>query len=342
MDFPQFDGSNPEEWLRLTEKYFGMVYVPEIAKFDYAQLYITGRADTWLRNSGVLEEELTWKQFCEAMVQRFNYGSSYEAVEEFNSVKQGYSSVSEYTNKFEDKMANYRKENPEVKEAYYIKCYINGLRGEIKHYMKPLKPANLYEVVVYAKDMEKGMLATAQSHNRRLNTASGNIKPGFSSQFQSKQRPLPDQATPSLPYKKEQETICPKPEAKFNEPGVCKYCGQKWFFGHHCQQYKCLNLMAAEETTESEDEQFHDTSPEEPPDSNTAQMSEDNKLMQISVQAVRGHPANNTFTLPVLIAGKTAIALVDTGSTHTFMDLKFSTKIKCTTTSNSVVGIWRQ
>jgi hypothetical protein len=198
------------------------------------------------------------------VVQRFNSGSSYEVVEEFNSVKQGYSSVSEYTDKFEDKMANYRKENPKVKEAYYIKCDINGLRGEIKHYMKPLKPA------------------------------------------------------------------------KFNEPGVCKYCGQKWFFGHRCQQYKCLNLMAAEETIESEDEQFHDTSPEEPPDSNTAQTSEDNKLMQISVQAVRGHPANNTFTLPVLIAGKIAIALVDTGSTHTFMDLKFSTKIKCTTTSNTV------
>jgi hypothetical protein len=100
-------------------------------------------------------------------------------VEEFNSVKQGYTSVSEYTDKFEDKMANYRKENPDVKEPYYIKCYINGLRGEIKHYMKPLKPANLYEAVVYAKDMEKGMLATAQSHNRRL-TSAGGSKSGFS------------------------------------------------------------------------------------------------------------------------------------------------------------------
>lgn len=33
-----------------------MVYVPDDAKFDYAQMYITGKADTWLRNSGVLEE----------------------------------------------------------------------------------------------------------------------------------------------------------------------------------------------------------------------------------------------------------------------------------------------
>jgi hypothetical protein len=37
-----------------------MVYVPEEAKLDYAQMSITGRADTWLRNSGVLEENLTY------------------------------------------------------------------------------------------------------------------------------------------------------------------------------------------------------------------------------------------------------------------------------------------
>jgi hypothetical protein len=42
------------------------------------------------------------------VVQRFNSGSSYEVVEEFNSVKQGYATVSEYTDKFEDKVANYR------------------------------------------------------------------------------------------------------------------------------------------------------------------------------------------------------------------------------------------
>jgi hypothetical protein len=36
MDFPRFDGSNPQEWLRTTKKYFDMVYVPEDAKFDYA------------------------------------------------------------------------------------------------------------------------------------------------------------------------------------------------------------------------------------------------------------------------------------------------------------------
>jgi hypothetical protein len=67
---------------------------------------------------------------------------------------------------------------------------------------------------------------------------------------------------------------------------MCKYCGQKWFFGHRCQQFKRLNLMAAEETNDSEEEQFHDTLPEETPESSPPHQPEDTKLMHISVQAV--------------------------------------------------------
>ncbi|KAM0870576.1 hypothetical protein ACQ4PT_039921 [Festuca glaucescens] len=170
LDFPRFDGSNPMEWLRTTEKYFAMVYVPENAKFDYAQMYLTGRADVWLRNSGVLDQELTWKQFCDIIIQRFSGDNSYDVVDNFNNIKQGNSTVAEYTDRFEEKMSSYKKENPGVTEGYYVKCYINGLRGEIKHYLKPLKPTNLYEAVEYARDMEMGVQAQQQS--RKFSSAS--------------------------------------------------------------------------------------------------------------------------------------------------------------------------
>ena len=171
MDFPRFDDTNPHEWPRTTKKNFSMVHVPEEAKFDYAQMYITGRADTWLRNFGVLEEGFTWNQLCEVLLQCFTGNNSYEVLEEFNNIKQGLNTVSEYTDHFEDKMANYRKENPEVKESYYIKCYINGLKGEIKHYMKTVKPTSLYEAVDYARDMELAANATTQNYSRRLNAS---------------------------------------------------------------------------------------------------------------------------------------------------------------------------
>ena len=95
-------------------------------------------------------------------------------------MKQGYSTVSDYTDKFEERMANYRKENPKVKEPYYVKCYINGLRGEIKHHMKTLKPISLYEAVDYASDLEKGMNATVQSQNRRFSSNTTSNKSTFS------------------------------------------------------------------------------------------------------------------------------------------------------------------
>jgi hypothetical protein len=65
-------------------------------------------------------------------------------------------------------MSKYRKENPEVKDAYYVKCYINGLRPEIKHYIKPLKPANLYDAVEHARDMEQAVQANYQHHSKKL------------------------------------------------------------------------------------------------------------------------------------------------------------------------------
>jgi DNA-directed RNA polymerase subunit RPC12/RpoP len=212
-------------------------------------MYITGRADTWLRNSGVLEENLNWEQFCKVLLQRFTEDSGYEAVEEFNNIKQGSATVSEYTDKFEDKMANYKKENPEVKEGYYIKCYINGLRGEIKHHVKTLSPTSLYAAIDKARDMERAANATAL-HNKKMQSNNSYRRSSYAAHPSQKSQTHADQP----PAKRENEKGAPKQEVKFNEPRQCKYCGQKWFFGHRCQQYKRLNLMATEGNDSSEEE----------------------------------------------------------------------------------------
>lgn len=62
------------------KKLFSIVHVPEEAKCDYAQMYLNGKADTWLRNSGVLEEHLTLEDFYNALLKRFSGDSSYEVL----------------------------------------------------------------------------------------------------------------------------------------------------------------------------------------------------------------------------------------------------------------------
>jgi hypothetical protein len=226
------------------------------------------------------------------------------------------------------KRSNYKKENPDVKEAYYIKCYINGLKPEIKHYMKPLKPTHLYDVVEHARDMEQEVLANSASHSRLFSPVSQFQKQPYT-QFK------PRNTTEAGPQK-QQDKPPAKPEPRYKEPNLCRYCGQKWFFGHMCQQYKTVNLMTAEEQTDPAEDELQDNAPLDEHDTPVTSPSTEEQLMQISLQAVQGKNSPNTFTLSVLIGGKTATALVDTGSTHTFIDLKFTTKINYKTVSNTL------
>lgn len=314
------------EWIRTTEKFFSMVYVPEEAKGDDAQMYLIGRADVWLRNSGILEQNLTWEQFCQVVLKRFSGDRSYEVVENFNSIKQGTNSVSDYTDRFEEKMSSYKRENPGVSESNYIKCYINGLKPKIKHYLKPFKPQTLYDAVDTARDMELG--TQAQTTQKKF--------PSYTN-YQKSNSPAPTTNMPrwndgSAPKREGDPKTTAKPEVRYREPGICRYCGSKWFFGHKCAQYKTLNLMATEETPEENQEDLLQET--EQPDDHTAPVTsptEEEQCMQISSQAVGKKTTAKSFSLQVQIGGKCGIALVDSGSSHTFIDMKFTVKTTCHT-----------
>jgi hypothetical protein len=63
-------------------------------------LVLVGKADVWLRRSGLLKHELSWSHFSEEATHRFLDYSSYELTEKVNSIKQNNMSVSEYTDLF--------------------------------------------------------------------------------------------------------------------------------------------------------------------------------------------------------------------------------------------------
>jgi hypothetical protein len=53
------------------------------------------------------------------------------------------------------------------------------------------------------------------------------------------------------------------------------------------------------------------------------------QLMHISVQALSGTTSGDTIAVVINIGGKRGLALVDTGSTNTFIDLNFALKTNC-------------
>jgi hypothetical protein len=110
-----------------------MSATPDDYKFSLVEFYIVGKADVWLRRSKILKSNPTWPKFCEMLIQRFSSHSSYQLVETFNSLRQNNSSVSEYSDQFEELMATISEENPELPERWFVRCFVNGLRDGIKY-----------------------------------------------------------------------------------------------------------------------------------------------------------------------------------------------------------------
>ena len=123
---------------------------------------MTGRADNWLRGSGLLVDHVTWSMLKLRIYDRFAAHSIYDIVEEFHAVQQHQTSVAQYIDKFEELMAIMRSENPMLREDYFVKCFVKGLREDIKHFAKPHRPKSLCEAYWISKDLEKGANANAR------------------------------------------------------------------------------------------------------------------------------------------------------------------------------------
>lgn len=104
-------------------------------------------------------------------------------------------------------------------------------------------------------------------------------------------RPRPTEIAANKPADKQGT----RPEVKYREPGQCMYCGQRWFIGHKCAQYKNLNLMATKETELVLDEQMQNIQYQQEDEQPSTSPNIDEPLMLISMQAVKGRSTTATF-----------------------------------------------
>ncbi|XP_044367478.1 uncharacterized protein [Triticum aestivum] len=310
IDFPTFSGDNPLGWIRQVNKYFQLAQIPDECKVDLALTYIVGRADNWVRSARMENNRLPWPDFCRALCDRFAESSIYEILEKFHSLKQNTMSVAAYTDKFEEVMAVVRDEHPYLQENYYIVSFVNGLKPSIRCNLRPQRPTTLSQAYWLARDYESGLQAKYLSYinhqEKQSQTHSG----------QSKTTILP---APNLQI--------PPPAAAIRKPGVCWRCNGPWVPGHKCKQSPALHAIVSENEPK-------DMSPEE--EAQLAVLTAEwqfteliDKCMHISAQAVSGDSSESTIAVSIFLGGKKGVALIDTGSTNTFIDLKFSLKANC-------------
>lgn len=322
LEIPLFAGDDPIGWLQQCEKIFDMSETPYEQWVNIATGHFCGRANVWLKNICVPWQMVNWQQFCQMIADRFTQANANEAVEMLKNIQQT-STVIHYIDKFEECVQLVKRDHPYLQEAFLMSCFIGGLRPDIKFDVSGQRPRGILEAYWYAKVYEN----SASAKRSYYQSLTGRQRTHFH-QTNFKFPPKPIQTAAAEKGNHQGNTNTNDRPAR-----QCWYCKEPCNREHKCKQGRTLHIMQElddESTEESEPEPsptteqtFH-TAPNTP--NNTTGKSE---LMHLSAHAVEGTASIATFSLLIQIGGQQAVALVDSGSSNTFMDYKFALKTNC-------------
>ncbi|XP_062201598.1 uncharacterized protein LOC133904119 [Phragmites australis] len=331
LEFPSFHGDNPSGWTRQCEKYFDLASVPQDMWVSMATLHCAGRAENWWSGLRISSKQIKWFQFCQMVCNRFSEHSMYDVVEMLHSLTQD-NSISNYIDKFEELMASMQRQHPALQEEYYVRCFVKGLKEQIKHYLKPHKPYTLDEAYWIAKDLEKAVLSRKQ-----VAYVSSAHKSSFIPNNVSQKPTQQSTQNPKVDLQLKPDKLAPI-SVKPKEPSTCWKCAAPWT-PRHKQKCKFYQPSAHAISLEPEEILCQDEEMDPQREETECALQTEPVLMHISQQALQGTTNNATFCLPVILGGKRGMALVDSGSTHSFMDVTFASKARCSIQHTAIQSV---
>jgi len=297
-----------------------------------ASFYLDGPALSWFqwmfRNNFIT----SWSALLQAIEARFA-PSFYDDPRGtlFKLVQRG--SVTNYLTEFE-RLAN---RITGLSPSILLSCFISGLNPKIRREVQAFQPISLPQATALARLQENKLL------DRKKHTTRASFGPS-----------LPP--NPTVPHTPTQ--LAPRPRAPFiqrtqeemafrREKGLCYNCDEKWSSSHRCKGRVFLLIADPDDPATSEPPStdyphFPATEPNPTPDETNPVLDPNAPHPHISLHALAGVPASDTFRLYGLINSARVTILVDSSSTHNFVQprvAKFlSLPVKETTTLRVMVG----
>ncbi|XP_071924950.1 uncharacterized protein [Coffea arabica] len=338
MDLPIFDGDNPREWIRKANKYFKLHEIEEDLRAEVAELYFRDRADIWFHGVFYGREAIPWLELSTALCIRFGEGSPEEAIEEFNKLVQA-GSVAEYLEKFEMLKALVMPSLPHLSDSYYKACFMSGLKEEIVNMVKISKPETLAVAIEIAKLQEKNLKAI-QKMQKPVNTSFNSQKiyskttphTKWNQKYPKHTNKPPDQHTSNQNLFKK---ITATEYNHRREKGLCYRCAEPYTLGHVCKQAHAHLLLADED-----EDMEKGREPEEEVFCDCINGGLAGEHIEVSIHALAGGARHKTIRLRGHVKGRQVTALIDSGSTHCFLDEQLAKELKlCTQGPTLIVNV---
>lgn len=310
IDFPRFNGENPRQWLRKCHRYFLLNPMPENEKIVTASMHLDDKAEFWYMDYMEGKELMGWNVFAAMVLERFMEEEGENLVGDFNKLQQD-GSVEEYRSKFDELKAFMLQGNRSLSEDYFIRSFLSGLKEELKSMVMIMRPQTLAQAVQVAKLQETSVEHLKSGFKNTVKQATSGLKPF---------KILPA-STPSRSYSQENKGILARrlSNAEMEErrkKGLCFHCYEKFTYGHRCK--KLFNIEGGEES-----------SIEDKPEEQSPEEEEDEEEAQLSLNALTGQTTPETIKVLGKVKNNQLSILVDTGSTHTFLDTQTAKTLGC-------------
>nr|CAD1832908.1 unnamed protein product [Ananas comosus var. bracteatus] len=299
-------------------------------------MHLEDKADTWFQGFLAESETVSWERFAEEICKRFDEKGLCDVVEEFNKLAQS-GSVEEYQEQFEDLRARILTTGSQFTPEYFLSSFLSGLKEEVRAAVKMFKPRTLVQAFEQAKLQEQIMAAMLKKSKQMIRAHSGTSIPGS---YRGTGSTTTGREVDSLKGQHKFASDRAIPNRQLIEQrraaGLCFKCGDKYSPGHSCKTHAVNYLSASQEITEVYDEvTLRGMDEEEVPG------ADEEEETGLSVHALSAEDAQDTIKVQGEIKGKVLSILVDTGSTHSFIDIGIAkeTGAKISTTNPLLVTV---
>ncbi|XP_042983164.1 uncharacterized protein LOC122312586 [Carya illinoinensis] len=282
VDFPSFHGEDPNGWIYKVNHFFSFHNTLPQHKVRLASFHMEGQALVWFQNMEEMGAFPDWDSFTRALSMRFGPSVYDDPMASLAKLHQT-GSVEDYKTRFEN-LSNRLKGLP---KSVQLSCFLSGLKEEIRVTVTMFNPTNLIAAYNLARLQEQNV-ALARRYHR----------------------------TPILPSN-EPRLLKTPPSVHFEPPKGAVKPQLPWSPGHKCQKPK---LYILEEVWEDSSDKTIWDKPKLEPAVATLALSTVEPIPEISLHAITGSLNPRTMRVKGKVGSQWATILIDTGSTHNFLD----------------------
>jgi hypothetical protein len=150
LEFPHFDGEDPETWCYRAEQFFEIYCTPDTQRLSISAFHMDGKALVWFQELRASNEVSSWTNFIRAIQIRFCRGPYDDPMENLSKLKQE-GPLEDYKNQFDILALKVHR----LPDEHKLSCFLSGLKDEIRLPVRMFNPKSLVEAYSLARIQEE-------------------------------------------------------------------------------------------------------------------------------------------------------------------------------------------